>query len=249
MTNQVYYGPHLDDVAQGSHIELTGEEARHAHVKRTDIGELIDVVNGRGLRATIEVTSVTSSSLTGTAVEVVEEAPSLYPMTLVQALAKGGRDESAVEAAIEVGVQGIVPWQADRSIVKWAGPKAAKGVTKWEQVALAAMKQSRQAYLPTVSDVHTTKQLAQAIRSVVGGGGRVFICHEEATQRLAGIELTEPGPVWIVVGPEGGMAPAEVDLLVEAGGELVLLGDTVLRSGTAGSVAATVVQVTSGAWR
>ncbi|WP_054952306.1 16S rRNA (uracil(1498)-N(3))-methyltransferase [Flaviflexus massiliensis] len=249
MTNQVYYDPNLGKTVEvGSPVELTGDEARHAHVKRVTPGEVIDVVNGAGTRATIRVASASPTSLVGTAESVSHEERGIA-ITLVQALAKGGRDESAIEAAIEVGVNGIVAWQADRSIVRWSGPKADKGIAKWEQLGLAAMKQSRQSHLPTVSGPYTSKQLTQAIADTVQDGGRVLLCQETATTRLAGLEFDPTDRVWIIVGPEGGISEVELDSFVRAGGEPVLLGDNVLRSGTAGTVAATVVNVLSGSWR
>lgn len=91
--------------------------------------------------------------------------------------------------------------------------------------------------------------LAAKVRETVAAGGRAFICHETATEPLAGKEIGSPGPIWIIVGPEGGVSAAELEMLVEAGGEPVLLGRSVLRSGTAGTAAATVLQVTTGYWR
>ena len=246
MTLPVY----LDqDLGEDTQIILAGDEAHHAHVKRTVAGDRIDVVDGRGTRATVEVTEAGPKSLTGTVVERVAEPLPANPITLVQALAKGGRDESASEAAVELGVLSIVPWQADRSIVRWSGPQAAKGAAKWRQVAAGAMKQSRQTYLPTVSDVVSSRELAGRVRECAAAGGRIFICHETADVPLAGIDISAPGQVWVIVGPEGGISSEELDELVAAGGEPVLLGRSVLRSGTAGMAAVTVLQVTTGFWR
>ena len=72
------------------------------------------------------------------------------------------------------------------------------------------------------------------------GPGRRRLCsilHEEATEPLAGVELPEQGTVMIVIGPEGGIAPAEIDELVAGGGRPVLISDGVLRTSTAGVVA------------
>ena len=63
--------------------------------------------------------------------------------TLVQALAKGDRDELAIETATELGIDAVVPWQAERSIVRWKMDKALKGPEKWRQVVAAAAKQAR----------------------------------------------------------------------------------------------------------
>ena len=245
MTLPVYLDPDLED---GTHIVIVGDEAHHAHVKRTAVGDRVDVVDGRGVRVTIEVAEAAPDRLAGTVVERVVDPATTHPITLVQALAKGGRDESAVESAVEVGVLQVIPWQADRSIARWSGPRAEKGTAKWRQIARAAMKQSRQSYLPAVADPVTSRQLAELVRQATRDGGRVFVCHESARSGLAGATIA-PGPVWIIVGPEGGISDDELSALVEAGGEPVLLGPSVLRSGTAGTAAAVVIQTMTGQWR
>lgn len=236
MSNPVYLEPGVGpDLAR---VTLAGGQAKHARVKRTEIGELIDVVDGAGLRLTVEVDGL--DPVTGPVVHRVrEEAPS-RPLTLVQGLAKGGRDEAALEAAIEVGYSEIIPWQADRSISRWDG-KADKARAKWEQVALAAMKQSRQAFTPVVHPVHTTAQLAAAAKEA---GARLLICHERAARPLTSVSLGT-GPIWVVVGPEGGITDREVEVL---GGEPVLLGETILRTSTAGPVAGAMIHVLTGRW-
>ena len=72
-------------------------------------------------------------------------------LVLVQALAKGDRDEQAIEAATELGVDEVVPWQAERSIVVWRGDRAAKSLAKWASVVARATKQSRRARMPLTS--------------------------------------------------------------------------------------------------
>ena len=62
---------------------------------------------------------------------------------LVQALAKGDRDDQAIEAATEFGVDEVVPWQAARSVVQWRGERGEKARRKWDAVLVAATKQSR----------------------------------------------------------------------------------------------------------
>lgn len=246
MTLPVYLDP---DLPSGDDIVLVGDEAHHAHVRRTREGELVEIVDGRGARATIRVTDASPQALRGTVISRVTDPAPANPITLVQALAKGGRDEAAVESAVEVGVAGVVPWQADRSIVRWSGPKAEKGAAKWRSTALAAMKQSRQSRLADVSECVTTAALVERVRDLVDVGGRAFVCHESADVPLASRTIDRPGPLWVIVGPEGGISGDELAALQEAGGESVLLGRSVLRSGTAGTAAAVVLQVTGGYWR
>ena len=70
---------------------------------------------------------------------------------LAQALAKGDRDELAVQAATELGVDEIVPWQAARSVSRWDAAKAEKGRARWAAIVREAAKQAHRAWLPDVS--------------------------------------------------------------------------------------------------
>ena len=71
---------------------------------------------------------------------------------LVQALAKGDRGELAVELAVELGVDEVVPWAAARSVVRWDGARGQRSLERWRSTARAAAKQSRRAWLPAVAE-------------------------------------------------------------------------------------------------
>ena len=94
----------------------------------------------------------------------VEPQPGIR-LVLVQALAKGDRDELATETATELGIDAVIPWQSERSIVRWKGDRAAKAHAKWQSVVTAAAKQARRAWIPEVrSVVDTGAGLAKAGR-------------------------------------------------------------------------------------
>ena len=222
---------HVPSLSAGT-VVVDGPEGRHAVVVRLKVGELVDLVDGRGTRVTGPVTSVAKDGVT-VAVESRVDEPAPSPrITLVQALAKGGRGELAVELATEVGVDAVVPWAAARCIAKWNDKVAAR----WSSTALAAAKQSRRSWFPVVGDCLTTKQVAAL-------PGQLLVLHEEATVPLSSVELT--GDVVLVVGPEGGIAPEELATL---GGTPVRLGPTVLRTSTAGAASAAVVSSRTGRW-
>lgn len=240
MTLPVYVDRALSAVAEGASLTLRGDEGRHAAtVRRTKPGEQIDVVNGTGLRARIEVTGATKSEVTGRVLAVTQEQAAGPHITLVQALAKGGRDEQAVETATEYGVDAVIPWQSARCIAQWPdAARAAKGRARWEATALAAAKQSRRSFVPEVADVRTTKQLPEAL----AGMDAVFVCHESGTVPITEHLGETYGKVAIVVGPEGGITDDEVAFLESAGARTVLLGEHVLRSATAGPWAIAVIR-------
>src|SRR5665648_1065717 len=105
----------LDVYVPGSRYVLEGVEARHAGVvQRRRPGERVDVVDGRGVRLECRIAAVDPGRLSLEVVGRRDEPAPLVRLILVQALAKGDRDEMAVEAATEVGVDEVVPWQAAR---------------------------------------------------------------------------------------------------------------------------------------
>jgi len=242
----------LDALAAGGSYLLAGAEGRHAGVvQRRAPGERVDVVDGAGRRLVGEVEAVGPDGVRLRVRELVVEPVPAPRLLLVQALAKGDRDELAIEAATEVGADGVVPWQAERSIVVWRGDRAAKSRARWLGTVRTAAKQARRAHVPDVDVALTSAALVRRAREVVEGGGAVLVLHEEATTPLAGAVLPPAGAaadVLVVVGPEGGIAERELADLVEAGAQPVLLGPHVLRTSTAGPVALALLAQRLGRW-
>ena len=238
-----YLNEELTTPQRGDRVSLTGAEARHAvTVSRQAAGESILVGNGAGLVVTGTVESADPKELV-VVVEDVSEHPRATPSVfLVQALAKGDRDELAVQAATELGVDGVVPWQASRSISRWEGAKVAKGRDRWTAIVREASKQSLRAWMPDVLDVVSTRQLA-----ALASGARMLVLEPTAEKRLSELDWDERDLV-LVVGPEGGIAPAELELLETAGAETVRLGQEVLRTSTAGPAAIAAINVRLGRW-
>lgn len=228
-------------------VVLTGAEAHHAAaVRRVRVGERVTVGDGAGAWASGEVESVAPKAVVVRLADVaVLPAPSPR-VVLVQALAKGDRDELAVQAATELGVDEIVPWQAARSVSRWAhAARSAKGVARWSTIVREAAKQAHRAWLPAVTAPAATRDLAAR-----ASGARMLVLEPTASARLSDTTLdpADPRDVVLVVGPEGGIAPDELTALQDAGATLVRLGDTVLRTSTAGPAALALVNVGLGRW-
>lgn len=249
MSAPVFISPDAADAAVGSVLTLAGAEARHAvTVQRRAIGERIDLVDGNGFRASCHIVSVHDDSLKALVKTVSTDNDP--PVTLVQALAKGGRDEQAVENAVELGVTEVIPWSAERSVVQWRGPKVDKAHARWQSLCVAAAKQSRRALTPKVNSLLTTRELAPLVKEAVASGSRVLVLHEEASTPLNALVWDNTTvPVWLIVGPEGGIAEGEREALAAAGGEQVRLGPHVLRASSAGPAAIAALAATRGTWR
>ncbi|MGC4174945.1 16S rRNA (uracil(1498)-N(3))-methyltransferase [Demequina sp.] len=248
MSAPVFLCPEAADAAVGSVLTVAGAEGRHAvTVQRRGVGEAVDLVDGAGRRASARILSVHQGRFEARVESVAVDQDS--PVTLIQALAKGGRDEQAVESAIELGVTAVTPWAAERSIAQWRGPKVAKGIASWEALALAAAKQSRRALVPTVNPLVTTRELAAQVKAATASGGCVLVLHEVASVPLAGLGWERPEQeVWVIVGPEGGISDAELTALTAAGALSVRLGRHVLRSSSAGPAAIAALAAIRGDW-
>lgn len=238
---------------QGSLVEVTGEEARHAvRVSRLRVGERIAVGDGRGTIAEGEVESAQKDRFT-VRVDTVTGVPAPdHRLVLVQALAKGDRDERAVEQATEFGVDAIAPWQAERSVSRWSGAeKIDRGMEKWRRIAREASKQSLRAWMPEVIAPLATSGLAE----LAGRDGvAVVVLHPRGEGSLSDWAAERasrdswPAETFLVVGPEGGISDAELDELEHAGALIARLGNTVLRTSSAGPAALAVLNVALGRW-
>ncbi|MDQ1545107.1 MAG: rRNA (uracil1498-N3)-methyltransferase [Actinomycetota bacterium] len=242
MANQ-YLSEELGAPAVGDTAVITGPEARHAvTVSRLAIGEQVRVGNGSGVVASGTVTAVAPGefSFQVDVLQTIERpSPAIW---LVQALAKGDRDELAIQAATELGVDGLIPWTASRSISRWEGAKVAKGQERWSAVVREATKQSARAWLPEVAPLVNTKQLA-----VLAEDARMIVLDPLAETSLISVE-PDGRDIVLVVGPEGGISPAEFDTLYAAGAVGARLGDGILRTSTAGPAAIAVLSAKLGRW-
>ncbi|GAB3271089.1 16S rRNA (uracil(1498)-N(3))-methyltransferase [Microbacterium lacusdiani] len=228
----------------GDAVTLTGAEAHHAAaVRRVRVGEAVTVTDGRGAWLEGEAESVEPREVVVRIATRRDEDAPRPRLVLAQALAKGDRDELAVQAATELGADEIVPWQAARSVSRWEGPKAEKGRVRWAAIVREAAKQAHRAWLPEVVPVATTGALAAR-----AAGERVLVLEPTAETRLTAVDLGDAASIVLVVGPEGGISPEELDRLEAAGAVRVRLGDTVLRTSTAGPAALALVNARLGRW-
>ncbi|MFC7360230.1 16S rRNA (uracil(1498)-N(3))-methyltransferase [Nocardioides astragali] len=245
MSLPVHLVDSLAGAVPGSLVEVTGDEAHHAvAVRRLREGEPVVLTDGLGTSATGEV-AATGKRVFSVRVGTVDQDPRPDPaITVVQALPKGERGELAVEVLTEVGVDRIVPWAASRSVAVWKGERAVKSHAKWQATAREAAKQSRRSWLPTVSPLASTADLA----ALVAEADLAVVLHEDATAALSAVDVPASGRIVVVVGPEGGIAPEELASLADAGARSVRLGAEVLRTSTAGVVAVGALLSRTGRW-
>ncbi|WP_046769965.1 16S rRNA (uracil(1498)-N(3))-methyltransferase [Jiangella alkaliphila] len=226
-------------------VVLDGDEGRHAAVvRRIAPGEAVELTDGAGQLARCVVVAASKQGLTCEVTERVDVPEPRPRVVVAQAIPKGDRGETAVETMTEVGVDEILPWAAQRCVVRWTGERGDKALRRWRSTAREAGKQSRRAWLPAVGDAMPTTALAGRVEAAA----LAVVLHEEATTPLGALDLPADGDILLIVGPEGGVAPDELDRLAAAGAVVARLGPTVLRTSTAGTVAAGVVLARTPRW-
>jgi 16S rRNA (uracil1498-N3)-methyltransferase len=232
----------LGDAHAGGVVVVDGPEGRHgADVVRMRPGEPVDLVDGHGTRASGVVVDVGRARFDVRVGAVAIEPEPAPRLVVAQALPKGDRSELAVEQLTEVGVDEIVPWEAQRCVGRWRADRTPR---RWADAARSAAKQSRRARFPVVADLHS----ALALTRRVATAARALVLHEAADTDLAALTMPTAGEIVLIVGPEGGLSDDELSTLASAGATPVRLGPTVLRTSSAGMVASALVLAAAGRW-
>jgi 16S rRNA (uracil1498-N3)-methyltransferase len=212
-------------------LELEANELNHAkNSLRIKPGEQVRLTDGRGGLATAEFADQLR------VIERFKVEPIEPFIHVVQALAKGDRDELAIQTSTELGALRFTPWQSKRSVIKWDEKKAQKGIQRWQSIATEAMKQSHQAWLPEVKDLARDTEFDFT--------GQLIVLDPDAEQSLTDIEIGEE--LTLVVGPEGGISESELDALKNRGGFQASLGNSVFRTSTAAPAAIATIRTLAG---
>lgn len=199
---------------------VMAEADRHHldRVLRLRAGEVVTVSDGRGGLRPCAYVAGGGLDPSGDVVCVAAPSPSLG---VGFALVKGTKPEWIVQKLTECGVDRILPFVAERSIVRWDEPKAARNLERWRRVAVEAAMQSRRVWLPEVEPV-------RPFRSVVDSdAGGVWLADAAGVE---GPTLADGAQVTVLVGPEGGWSHGE---RAAGADRFVRFGGSVLRAETA----------------
>ena len=213
-------------------------------MRRLAVGERADVTDGAGAVAECVVTGVRPGAVELAVLARRSEPRSEPRIVVVQAIPKGDRGELAVEIMTEVGVDAVVAWQAERCVARWRGDRADKALARWRATAREAAKQSRRAWIPEVIG----PEAMPAIERRIAAADLAILLDPDAPTAMSCLRLPDHGEIVVIVGPEGGVSPAENDSATGAGAVTARLGPTVLRSSSAGAAAAALAMAGSGRW-
>ena len=232
-----------DRVVDGR-VTFDPDESRHiARVLRLRPGDMIVATDGAGADYTVRLERV-GEATTGTVMATVSGAPeSPLRITLVQGVPKGDRMELIVRAATELGVARVQPALCERTVVRLEPGRWRERARRWQRVAREAAKQCGRAVIPAVEPPRPLADCLAGVQADLAlcpweGGGTPL--REVLSTSI------EPRTAVVVVGPEGGLAEAEVQSAGAAGLRVVSLGPRILRTETAGPAVVAILQMRFG---
>lgn len=219
----------------GGRVTITGPDVNHIrNVLRMKPGEVVRISDEKDFCGQCRVEELSEDQILLTVEEEAASTELPAEVTLFQGLPKGDKMEWIIQKNTELGIRRIVPVAMKRSVVKLDAKKAASKVARWQAIAESAGKQSGRTRLPEVASVMT---YAEALKEAADYD-LLLLPYEsaegmEAARRL--LQSAVPGMrIGILIGPEGGFEPAEVEAAVAAGWQVLSLGRRILRTETAG---------------
>ncbi len=226
---------------------LTPEIAHHLRVRRIQVGESFPIFDGKGQVAKAELLSLTGKSGSAQLSEIRTDThrKTPYAITLAQGLAGGEKMDWIVEKAVETGAQIIAPMQCERSILKLMRTsdhdRAQKRLTHWQGIVQAACEQCGRTVLAKIEPIVTFDEHLKTSRESTKPALKLLLSPDATKSMYSVLIENDPQDIVLMIGPEGGHSPEEEAQAEAAGFQIVLLGERVLRTETAGVVAITAV--------
>ncbi len=227
----------------GDTARVVGQDAHHiSRVLRMRVGEELRLCDGNGTDYVCRIDSITDGEVVAQVLyrTPTESEPSVK-VTLYQGLPKSEKMDLIVQKCVEIGIARVVPVSMARSIVKLSAAEGTKKQARWQKIATSAAEQSGRGIVPEVTEPLSFKQLLSAVRSE-----NAITFYEGGGRPLAELVNTETESVSLIIGPEGGFDPGEIEQLKEAGAHVATLGKRILRCETAPLVALAVVMQLTG---
>ena len=219
-------------------LSISGENARHiSKVMRMDTGDQIVVVHADKAHI-CEIVSLGQDVIVKQTGKTIPSPELPINVDIACGLPKGDKLELITQKGTELGMNALIPFSAERSIVKWDEKKGEKKTERLQKIAQEAAEQSHRTRIPEISNPISFKQL----RQIFSNYDAVFIADEEDAKlekrtrfadKLKKVYDNESKSILLIFGPEGGISRNEAQSLLEAGAETMSLGPRILRAETA----------------
>lgn len=220
----------------GTKIDLDESAAHHLlKVLRFPEGQNITLFNGDGFDYQVKVVSTKKICSVEALSRENNHRESSLNLTLAQGVAKGAKMDFLIQKAIELGVNRIIPVQAERCVVRLNGAKLIKRTEHWQKIANHACEQSGRSVIVEVAPAQSLTEL------LLANTGNGYVLHHRAEKGL--LAMKKPSQATILIGPEGGLSDVEIDEAIAADFQPLLLGGRILRTETASLAAIANMQL------
>jgi len=221
-----FYTPHLK--LNDKIIFISGEEYHHiSHVFRKKNGDKLLLTNGSGLLALVKIISINKKELEAEIIDIYVKKRSRPEMAVAFPLLKNKHDFMIIEKLTELGIKEFFPIVTERTVRK----PSANTVEKFEKIAISAIKQCDNAFLPRINDCLQLKELVQKLNKKKY---QPFVALEYGEHKLLNeFEEVQEQATCVIIGPEGGFSQEEADFLISNNAMLFTLGNHILRAETA----------------
>jgi 16S rRNA (uracil1498-N3)-methyltransferase len=213
---------------------IKGSDVHHLkNVLRLQVGNEIQLCDGASRTFLAKISAISEDKATADIIKEMEQDKSSLPRVfLAQALPKGSKMEEVIEKCTQLGVDTIIPVASERTIVKLDEARSKTKIARWQKIAQSASEQSGRIKVTVIRPLITLKELTDEFKDY----DLVLLPWELERDRglkdiLSG---TTPKKILVIIGPEGGFSQTEADLARKAGAQTVTLGNTILRTETAG---------------
>jgi 16S rRNA (uracil1498-N3)-methyltransferase len=220
---------------------------------RLNVGDTLILFNGDGFDYSCELLSVKKSEvLAKVLAQVAVKNESPLNITLLQGISSGDRMDYTIQKAVELGVTQIQPLSTERSVVKLSPERAQKRLEHWQNVVIAACEQSGRAKIPPVfapeslsawlgANVHAASRAGD----LISAQSTRILLNPIGAKPLADLPKTTQN-IQLLIGAEGGLSQAEIDLATTHGFQSIVLGPRILRTETAALTAIAALQTVLG---
>ena len=244
MTRHRFYIEPTMNLQTGARIQLTGPEAEHLiRSLRKRSGDQVILFNGEGGEYTGRIDNVSPGKVTIVIESVVIRSPRPgFRVSIAQAIPKGNKMDKIVREATELGVDRILPFTSERTVPRIRCNQSKEKIGRWQRIALAAAKQSGAAYVPEVRELTTFAEIITQPEFDI----RLMLVEPPAKTPLHSFLREKPlapqHSIFVLIGPEGGFSPGEINLANERGFTAVTLGTRNLRTETVAPVILGILQ-------
>ncbi len=219
-----------------NNLELRVDYHHIKNVMRSKIGDQITVVdNSNGNILLVEIESIEDDYIKVNKLQEIESTSEFpFNITLAHGYPKGDKLEMVIQKSTELGITSIIPTMMKTSIVKLDANKAKKKVERFKAIAKGAAEQSKRSIIPVIQDVTNLKDINYDKYN------KIFVAYEEDSKNGEKSKFKEfvesintNDEILIIVGPEGGISPQEIDFLKSKDCILGAIGPRILRTETA----------------